>query len=370
MSKGVGKVLGIVAAIAIPFAAPAIAGAIAGSSLLGGFASAVGGSITSALGGGAIGSAVSGAIGSGLVGAGLGAANAALTGGDIGQGALMGGLGSALSGGFKAFGAAKDVITGAKGAFPTIGAANAAVPAVANTGVSGAGGFVEGATAVGGAAGTATTAARGALAKISTSLGNVAPEIMQKAAVFLASGVMSGTSSQEQALIKAAAARMREVENQDKDLYETMLAEAKAINPEDRSMQWFNDAKLQGIAATEAAVDTISPRNTGQRAEVTRAGLIDASRNATLASRQGYDSGVNQRSSALGALGSIPRSNAALGILGLETARAGRQADSASGIRSALGTIFTTDPGEAEEDDLLVGSGQGQRPAAINTGYI
>lgn len=87
MSKGVKKVLGVVAAVAIPFAAPAIAGAMAGSA---------------ALAGTGFGAFLGTAGGSALTGAVLGGATAALTGGNPLMGAAMGGLGGfAGAGGFQ-----------------------------------------------------------------------------------------------------------------------------------------------------------------------------------------------------------------------------------------------------------------------------
>jgi len=77
MSKGVKKVIGVVAAIAIPFAAPAIASSMA----LSGVVSSIGMTATSA-----------------LVGAGLGAVNAGIQGGDVGRGALMGGITGGIGG--------------------------------------------------------------------------------------------------------------------------------------------------------------------------------------------------------------------------------------------------------------------------------
>jgi len=71
MSKGVKRVLGVVAAIAVPFAAPALASAIGVSSTLGPAA----------------------------VGAGLGAAASAIGGGDPLTGALLGGFGTFAAGG-------------------------------------------------------------------------------------------------------------------------------------------------------------------------------------------------------------------------------------------------------------------------------
>ena len=75
MGKKFKKALGFVAAIFIPFVAPIIASTIGLSAALGS------------------------TVGSALVGAGLGAANAAvLTGGDVGRGALFGGVGGAIGG--------------------------------------------------------------------------------------------------------------------------------------------------------------------------------------------------------------------------------------------------------------------------------
>ena len=77
MSKAVKTIVGVAAAVAIPFAAPMIAQSAALSGLVG----SLGVTGTSA-----------------LVGAGLGAASSAVTGGDIGRGALMGGIGGGIGG--------------------------------------------------------------------------------------------------------------------------------------------------------------------------------------------------------------------------------------------------------------------------------
>ena len=81
-SKGLKKVIGVVAMVAIPFAAPAIYASIASSAFLG--ASATGVFSTWA--------------GSAIVGAGLGAVTAKVTGGDVLQGALGGAIGGGLGG--------------------------------------------------------------------------------------------------------------------------------------------------------------------------------------------------------------------------------------------------------------------------------
>lgn len=86
MSKGVKKVLGVVAAIAVPFVAAPLAGMIASSGALGAAASGFLGT----------------AAGAGVTGAVLGGATSALTGGDPLTGALMGGFGGFTSaGGFR-----------------------------------------------------------------------------------------------------------------------------------------------------------------------------------------------------------------------------------------------------------------------------
>ena len=86
MSKGVKKVLGVVAAIAIPFVAPGIAATLG----------------------------VSTTLGTAAVGAGLGAATSALTGGDPLLGAMTGGLGTfAAGGGFQnMFGGSQPLVAG------------------------------------------------------------------------------------------------------------------------------------------------------------------------------------------------------------------------------------------------------------------
>jgi len=84
MSKGIKKVLGIVAAIAIPFAAPMIAGALGASA---------------ALAGTGFGTFLGTAGGSALTGAALGGLSSAATGGDPLRGAIFGGIGGFAGGG-------------------------------------------------------------------------------------------------------------------------------------------------------------------------------------------------------------------------------------------------------------------------------
>jgi len=149
MSKGVKKVLGIVAAIAIPFVAPMIAGALGTAMAGAGWAS------TGAFLGTAGGSALTGAV--------LGGAASGLTGGNPLTGALMGGLGGfAGAGGFQGmFGgpaaASTNAVSGPMTASlrPPVGAAGAAGTA----GVTGA--AAGGAAGAAGAAGATTAGGLG-----------------------------------------------------------------------------------------------------------------------------------------------------------------------------------------------------------------
>jgi len=135
MSKAVKTVIGVAAAIAIPFAAPVIAGAIGAS--LGVTAATFGMSAT-----------VGSVLGSAAVGAALGGATQAVLGGDVGRGALMGGI----SGGIGGYATAPTAAAGAAGTAGTTGtagtagtgltttAATSAAPTTASLGGVGGGG--------------------------------------------------------------------------------------------------------------------------------------------------------------------------------------------------------------------------------------
>lgn len=94
MSRAVKTVVAVAAAVAVPFAAPAIAAAVGLSAAIGATAGA--------------------AVVGGVLGAGVGAAGAALTGGNIGRGALIGGAGGAIGGGMAGYSAAP--VAGVEGA--------------------------------------------------------------------------------------------------------------------------------------------------------------------------------------------------------------------------------------------------------------
>ena len=134
---------------------------------------------------------------------------------------------------------------------------------------------------------------------------------------------------------------MREIQGQDDALYQQLLQEAMQIDPSAQGEQWYTDAKLQGIAATEAATENMSPRGQGAIAEVTRRGLQDASLNATLAYRSGYDSAANNRRAAIGAAGAVPRTNAAAEALGLRYGSDDRRNERRRGIVSSLTGLAT-----------------------------
>ena len=88
---GLKAILGAVVAIAIPFVAPYVATSIFGASVMAGSF-------------GTLAAAATGAV--------LGAANASLTGGDVGRGAIFGGLGGGLTQGMGGFGSTNNPVFG------------------------------------------------------------------------------------------------------------------------------------------------------------------------------------------------------------------------------------------------------------------
>ena len=145
-SKGVKKVLGVVAMVAIPFAAPAIASSIGLSTFLG----------TTAIG------AASTWVAPALVGAGLGAISAKITGGDVLKGAIGGAIGGGIGGFAKGLGATQAATTQAGGQVVSTAEqlANAAAMGGGPPGtVSMLGNVVGGTTTAAAAAATSTNAA-------------------------------------------------------------------------------------------------------------------------------------------------------------------------------------------------------------------
>jgi hypothetical protein len=364
VSKGMKKVVGVVAAIAIPFAAPLLA-PLALSAAVGSIAASVGFS-------GAVAAGIGSAVAAGVTGAALGAGAAALTGGSIGKGALYGGLGSALTGGLKGYNTATTMANGGRAAVTAPGVASAGAnvgsavrPGTAIPGAN-ASGITQGVTS-GAAAVTGAPAGGGGsvLKSIGSALGNVAPSILKQAAIYLASGAMSATNPEEKRLIEEAANRMREIQGQDDALYRQLLQEANSIDPAATAEQWYTDAKNQGIAATEAATENMSPRGGNAIAEVTRRGLQDAALHATQAYRTGYDSAATNRRAALGAVGDRPRTNAAGYALGLNVDEGNRRGIRRAGIVSTLTGILTPDPGEDPDPRVA-----GQENPTLATGGL
>lgn len=119
MSKSVKKIIGVAVAIAIPFAAPAIASSIGLSAAIGKIA------------------------GSAIVGAAMGAGGAAISGGDVGRGALFGSLGGGIAG----YAAPAATATGTSAGAAAPGVTTAAAPAAAAAPVAGATAAAPGAAA-------------------------------------------------------------------------------------------------------------------------------------------------------------------------------------------------------------------------------
>lgn len=264
MSKGVKKTLGFVASIFIPFAAPAIAGAIG----------------------------MAGWLGSAVVGAGLGAANAALTGGNVAQGALFGGIGGGLSAG----------LSGA----PMIGqAGTAAMPGVqtvaggANLGIEGT--MMAKAQAAQAAANAAKTAGLGiegtmvaarqaameaakqttlfdqfasAVSQIPTKIGeaitnpDVLTDLTLRASAMLIPGLMTsdplaGISDEERQLVELRKQELLEMQQTNKQLFDQQLAlanqvisEAKQFDPRFFAQQQAKEQQLRGGAMAQEAAQT------------------------------------------------------------------------------------------------------------------
>lgn len=242
-------IAGIAISIAVPFIAPAIAGAIFGSSVMAGL-------------GGILATAGTGAV--------LGGVGAAITGGDWKQGALFGALGSGLVQGVGGFGSTASPlfgspITGANAvqsagllgigsAAPVGGAAAGVAGAAAPAATAGAAGL--GITPVAGALGAsaAAPAAQGGLAALGAGLpwdklGNAAAAVAPMA---LGSAISELTPPSDAALQAEALAKQQM--EQDQELYNAAMSNYNNINPEYFAQNAANAAKLQvATAAAEGA---------------------------------------------------------------------------------------------------------------------
>lgn len=252
MSKGVKKVLGVVAAIAVPFVAPAIAGAIG----------------------------ISSTLGTAAVGAGLGAATSALTGGNPLIGALTGGLGTfAAGGGFQnMFGGPQPLVAGQQsvggGLFGGPGMTTG-TPLYAQAGMTGSNLLPPAATATGTAAGVgAGLAGAGAATAGQTALQSgiaalTDPATLARITLLAASGDVTGLSAAEEELVNLRKQELQEIAATNQELFDQQVEAARnfmqmaaqnAPNPQ----QAFAETKIaterqlaeqtRGLGAGEAAL--------------------------------------------------------------------------------------------------------------------
>lgn len=256
MSKGVKKVIGLVASIAIPFVAPSIAGAMG----------------------------ISSAIGKSLVGAGLGAAAAKASGGNALLGAALGGFGTfARTSGMFGGGAKPGMTTGTP-----LASAAGNMPPVAGAGAGAASG-VGGAAAItgGGAAGIGSTAATGGMGIGAGLKAGFAGMLSNPAGLAQLAMTVFGKSPQE--LTPQEQDRMKELEElaaTDRALFNQRVDEARSLlqqgnaNPE----QAYATAALATQRGLEEANRTggLSERP-GLRTSDRRRGAIESARVGTSA---------------------------------------------------------------------------------------
>lgn len=213
MSKGVKKVLGVVAAIAVPFVAPAIAGAIG----------------------------VSSAVGQAAVGAGLGAAASAATGGNPVVGALTGGVGTyARAGGLDSlFGGTQPATTGAAtaaapayqpagtlatGTQTLLPGATPAVTAGLNT--ASLGGTTAANVAAGGISGLGSRVVSGLTSGISALADPATLARVTLLATMADTGDMAGMSAAEQELVELRKQELQEIASTNQELFDLQVKAA------------------------------------------------------------------------------------------------------------------------------------------------
>lgn len=256
MSKGVKKALGFVVAIAIPFVAAPIAAAIGAA----------------------------GWLGSAAVGAGLGAANAALTGGNVAQGALFGGVGAGLSAGLNG----APMIGTATPAAGTAGVAAGTNPLVTGAqGVATRAGYIPTvAEAAAAAAGTVPIPAAAATQTATTFMEAVSQipstiasqltdptklaDITLRAGSMLASGLMTedpmaGLAPEERQMVEMRKQELLAIQRTNEDLFNRQLAlandvmkEARQYNPQYFAEQEAKKQQLRGAELTQKATEDYS----------------------------------------------------------------------------------------------------------------
>lgn len=203
MSKGVKKVLGVVAAVVVPFVAPAIAGAIG----------------------------ISSALGPAAVGAGLGAAAAAATGGNPLLGAALGGVGTFAAGGTQPLVAGQKSVGGGLFGGPGMttgtplyqqagylqGGASSLLPPAATATGTGAG-YLEAGTAA--AAGAGRKALQSGIAALTD------PATLARITLLAATGDMTGVSAAEEELVNLRKQELQQIAATNQELFEQQVREA------------------------------------------------------------------------------------------------------------------------------------------------
>jgi hypothetical protein len=337
MGKKVKRFVGIAAAIAIPFAAPKIVAAIAGSNAFAGTAAAA-----------ALATKTGATLASAGVGAGLGAINAKLTDGDVGRGALFGGVGAGLSG----YSAAADAIaakTAAAGTTPSMLAVDPMTGAPLSqttnvAGLSSAGGFpatsgVEGlnvdfigsggipqqsfaqalspvadlsnTAAAAGATdtgGSFTDAIKGAGREVYAKFSDpkVLADLTLRAGASLLTGQIAGDglSREEQQLLQAQMQDLQTLRERDSEAFRTrmnealgLIGEARYFDPEEFGLRAQARVQVAGAQQQREAqrAAALQPGGRGYSAADQRRAGLDITSKAQTAFLQGSDQAQRQR---------------------------------------------------------------------------
>lgn len=397
--KGLKRILPIVASFIVPVAAPWIAAKVGLSGALSGALSGV------------IGKTVGAVAGRTLAGSLTGAALGAITGTGAGRGALMGGIGaftgmgsttsrtsmgtpiktglsgpSVPSGGIPKTGSPmaattsrpltsiagspvtagpKPLITSASGSPPTNSVANPSVAGASSVGnTSGSvtspnAPVVTAPTAPPAPAGTplsgttpsgAPTGVGGIARSIGKRLGD--PDLILRAAQFLASGALPGDPDLDR-LIQQQAAALETLRTQDEAAYQLqlqqaqqLLATAQGVDPLAIAREYAAMSKAETDAATRQAereaMAESGGRETGRREAVRQAGLLRGAELASQAFNRGYSQGQGAKVQATSAAAqATPRgpTNYASGLAGLFTMEQLYEQDRAARAQGA-GTLF------------------------------
>lgn len=292
--KGIGKILGVVAAIAIPFAAPAIFGAIAASGVLGtGLAAAATsgtiGALTSTIGAAAVG---------GIMNAGIAYASGA-RGGDVWQAAGMG----ALQGGIGGYSRAASAANAAQ-ASTNAGTTMATTP---GTGLTAPGVDISGIGAGPNAMATATnaTAAPGVMNSLrsmfgagtsSLDLNRIGAAIVNAAVNGQSMGRLDGLVARQRAELEALKTSDRAVYDQRIAAATQMLHDADKMDP-----AWMARVRMADVAGMEAIANRQAMRNIatrkdgsldeGQKRAYERSGALHTARSKALVYNKAYTDG-------------------------------------------------------------------------------